>query len=152
MGDSRRQTQFTTFIKKNYPTEKWIIAVADGDCKLATKLATAGYYVIAIDPEIRYKVKHKHINYMKREFHRDFKIPRKIKLIVGLHPDEATAEIILAAEKNNIKWAVVPCCIKGVEAYGICNRTEWINKLRSLAKNIRETTLNIKGRNQVLYK
>ena len=40
--------------------------------------------------------------------------------------DEATAEIILSGEKYNKRWAVVPCCIKGVQAHGVNKFSGWI--------------------------
>ena len=36
---------------------------------------------------------------------------RNASLIFGLHPDEATEDIVLAALKENVPFAVVPCCV-----------------------------------------
>ena len=152
MGDERRSGLFALFIKKNFHKVKTILAVADGKGELARSLANKGFHVKVIEEKPRFVGRtHKRITYIKGTFSRNNKISEDI--VVGMHPDEATGEIIRAAVNNNKPWAVVPCCIKGADArlMNSCNYTKWLTHLKTLGSDIRETRLKMQGKNIILY-
>jgi hypothetical protein len=86
-------------------------------------------------------------------------------LLLGLHPDQCTEDIIDVALRSNLSFAVVPCC---VYPDLFPNRRYWISGKRKkmpvrtydeflkylLQKNdeIKMATLPIEGKNIVLYK
>lgn len=97
MGDSRRNEVFAKFIKRNFPHANSVMVVADGKGKLARKLSIAGYHVHIV--EIRERPPHlrsRRTRFTRAEFTRNFDVDTDI--IVGMHPDEATAEIVLAGK------------------------------------------------------
>ena len=140
MGDSARFIVTAEFILRNYPRAKSILCVADGKGDLAKILNKEGKNAQIIDPV-----------YNGLYFSRDFKHP--CDLVVGLHPDEATGEIVIYGERMKIPYLIVPCCIKGKEAVGVRGFDQWINKLQRLSKNsLRETLLPMRGANRILFK
>lgn len=151
MGDERRNDVFALFIKRQFPRAKIILVVADGKGILARKLANKGFQCFVIENKPRFEGnKHPNITYKKGWFTRDSEVEADV--IVGMHPDEATSEIIRAAIKNNKPFAVVPCCIKGKDSNGINGFQNWLKKLEFLAGSCRKTQLPISGKNIVLYK
>lgn len=140
MGDSRRFEITCGFIVRNYPQAKSILCVADGKGDLSKLLKKTGRNAQVIDPV-----------YNGLYFDRTWKYP--CDLIVGLHPDEATGEIVRVGEILKIPYLIVPCCVKGLDAKGVDGFGEWINKLQSLSgKTLRTTYLPMKGANIILYK
>lgn len=154
MGDERRNEKFAIFISKQFPKAKKVLVVADGKGILARKLANKGLGVVVVENKPRFEGRiHPSISYKKGWFTRDTPIPSEVDIIVGMHPDEATAEIVLAAERNKKHWAIVPCCVKGIEANGISGYREWIAKLKKLCVyRCKEYMLGIQGKNLVLYR
>lgn len=149
MGDANRHIEFARFIDKRFKAKK-ILVVADGKGELGRKLANRGYQVHIIEAKPRFKGKlHPSITYSKGWFTED--TPVEADLIVGMHPDEATSSIILAAKKQNIPWAVVPCCVVGPHSNGIGNYVRWLNKLGQLAEKYYSFNLKISGCNTTLY-
>jgi hypothetical protein len=73
-------------------------------------------------------------------------------MVVGMHPDEATAEIIRYAVKHSLPFVVCPCCRKGRDAVGLGSYREWIKKLRRLAVGYDtwEAQLKMAGKNTVV--
>jgi len=71
-------------------------------------------------------------------------------LIIGMHPDEATEEIVDMALFLKKPFAVVPCCVfpKSGEKMS-CKK--WHEYLKSKSPHIHEAYLNFVGRNHVLY-
>ena len=79
-------------------------------------------------------------------------------LILGLHPDQATEDIVDFAIKDKKAFAVIPCCVfpklypkrfhngKHVKSY-----LEFCNYLQAKHDDIQRTTLSFTGRNIVLY-
>lgn len=150
MGDSRRFEVTRDFILRNYPRAYSILCVADGKGDLSRLLQNTGRNAQVIDPV-----------YNSLYFDRKWK--HKCDLIVGLHPDEATAEIVIVGEKLQIPYLIVPCCVKGTEADilrqisgGKHSRVPfemWINRLKMLSKDsLKETQLRMRGQNLILYK
>ncbi len=152
MGDTRRHEIFTRFISKTFPWAHEVLIIADGKAQIARKLADRDIRVRVIEADPRYAGQpHPLVTYEEAWFDRD--TPVHEQLIIGMHPDEATAEIILAANKNRIPFAVVPCCVLGREAEGVRNNFfAWVKKLKSLAEECHEKELNIDGKNLVLYR
>jgi len=129
-----------------------VLVVADGKAQIARKLADRGIRTRIIEADPRYAGDpHPLVTCEEGWFDRD--TPVREQLIIGMHPDEATAEIILAANKHQIPFAVVPCCVLGPEAEGVRrNFFAWIKKLKELAGECQEKEINIDGKNLVLYR
>lgn len=152
MGDSRRNIIFADFIFRQFGKKpKTCLVIADGKGELALLLSKK-YLTRVIEAKPRQTKTRKRVKYTKGWFSYDDPIIEDI--IVGMHPDEATAEIVKAARKNHKKWAIVPCCLKGLEAHGVQNFTDWIKKLTMLgggAGSVRQTRLKFSGKNTVLW-
>ena len=152
MADARRNEAFATFIVRRFPRAQSILVVADGKGELARKLANKGKRVTVIEAKPRFEGRgHKRIAYREGWFTRDFTVTQD--LVVAMHPDEATAEVVLAADKCGKPFAVVPCCFKGDEAHGIGSAKGWHNKLVSLyrAGVTEQWKLPMTGKNVVVY-
>ena len=151
MGDPRRNKIFSEFVFRNFPKATSVLVVADGKGELATFLSRK-YKVHVIEAKPRQETLRKRVFYQKGWFTDNILVEEDI--IVGMHPDEATAAIIRAAVRNNKKWAVVPCCLKGLDAHGVPNFSAWKRKLRRIdtrAREVRETCLPFNGKNTVLW-
>jgi hypothetical protein len=148
MGDARRNEVFAKFIFHNFPRAKTCLVVADGKGELALLLSRR-YKIRVVENKPRQVTKRKRIKYTKGWF--TWTSPVYEDFIVGMHPDEATGEIIRAAVRNKKKWAIVPCCIKGDVAHGIRGFPQWLKKLKSLARNYNETRLKFNGKNTVIW-
>ena len=117
-----------------------------------------GLNVRMIEAKPRHLKRHRNVEVQKGLFHGETRITED--LIVGMHPDEATIEIILCAKANSKPFAVVPCCAKvmpGREKYkkgiSLGSRRRWVNKLRDIvgASQCQQTDLPIQGANTVLW-
>lgn len=150
MGDDNRGLVFARFIVKNFPEAKCILDVASGKGQVARKLANKKCYVIAVEVHPRFEGRsHKLIRYYKDWFTSESNIEPP-DLIVGMHPDEATSEIVLYAIKHRIPFAIVPCCVKGKHSENL-RYQGWLNKLKSLARqsgfSVYESQLRMNGKN-----
>lgn len=150
MGDDNRGMVFAQFIIKNFPKAQYIMDVASGKGQVARKLANKKRNVIAIEAHPRLDGRsHKLIHYKRAWFTSESDIEPP-DLIVGMHPDEATSEIVMYAVKHHIPFAVVPCCVKGRHSTGL-RYQGWLNKLKSLARqsgySIYEAQLKMTGKN-----
>jgi len=151
MGDSKRHSVFCQFIKKQFPKAFRVLVVADGKGILARCLANQGFEVVVMEKKPRFEGrKHKRIEYKKGWFDSDYKANED--LIVGMHPDEATAPIIKSAVKSKKPFAVVPCCVVGEESNGVSGYEGWLKKLMRLDRRIMRGMLKMHGKNQVLFK
>jgi hypothetical protein len=158
MGDNKRNEVFARFIVKHYPKVRSVLVVADGNGELSAKLGVKGLKVRMIEAKPRNLKKHRNVQVQKGWFCESTKVTED--LVVGMHPDEATIEIVLCARKNGKPFAVVPCCAKvmpGREKYkkgiNVGSRKRWINKLRDIAgaSQCQESVLPIQGANTVLW-
>lgn len=154
MGDERRGILFSQFIKRQFPRAKTILDVAGGKGNVARKLANKGFHVTVIDMKPRFEGNsHKHIVYKKGRFNEEYG-RLNADLVIGMHPDEATCEIVRYSVRHRLPFAVVPCCILGRDSSGIHSFEGWVNKLKSIAAkthNVREYTLRMNGKNLVIY-
>ncbi len=149
MGAQDRNVVFAKFVKSHFPKAESCLVIADGKGELATLLSSK-YKIRVIENKPRQKFWRKKVQYTKGWFDRNHQIEEDI--VVGMHPDEATAEIIVGAEANGKKWAIVPCCIKGLDAHGVNGFRNWVKKLKSLSKGeVIESTLPFNGKNTVLW-
>ena len=151
MGDERRGETFARFIVRQWKRIETVLVVADGKGQVARKLANKGLHcrVVEASPRLAGN-EHPRIVYQQGWFTETSEV--KEDLVVGMHPDEATAEIILAAIRNDKPWAVVPCCVKGRHAKNVKNNfTAWIDFLSRIGSPCRTANLPISGRNIILY-
>ena len=131
---------------------KSVLVVADGKGELSRKLANKGLMVRVIEAKPRWEGKpHKNVTYQKGWFTADTEITED--LIVGMHPDEATGEILLAADRQEKPFAVVPCCAVGRYSQNMARigYPEWIQKLKSIF-HCQAWDLHISGRSTVLFR
>lgn len=157
MGDPRRNKIFAKFIRTQFPKAQSVLVVADGNGELSSILSNMNYEVTMFEPKPRNLQKNKKVQRVKAYFTAETPIAQD--LIVGMHPDAASVEIILAARKNEKPFAVVPCCIMvlpGRESYtkGMChNKKGWVTRLRSIyGGGLTETyDLKMQGPNTVVY-
>ena len=81
-------------------------------------------------------------------------------LIIGMHPDEATVDIVDVALNKKINFAVVPCCVfhnkfperKLKNGKNVVEYVDLIQFILEKDDNLKIDFLNIKGRNKVIYK
>jgi len=148
MGDPKRGKIVSKFIKKNFRNVARILSVADGNFVLAKELydeykkdkkkRSISPSIVVIDPIITSinvkRMKGSEIAVYKKEFKADSDL--ECDLIVGLHPDSATGEIIDFAIRKRMQCVVIPCCILG--KYGDeyskqnnhCTLSGWIDILQ----------------------
>ena len=154
MGDENRHIEFARFVHRRFPKIERVLVIADGKGGLARKLANKGYRCRVIENSPRFDGKqHPLIQYEKGFFNAEQNDVGDAQLIVGMHPDEGTGEIILASQKYKIPFAVVPCCALGrySDGIGFLQYVKWIKKLK-LISNPTEFNLKISGRNLVLFR
>jgi len=153
MGDPRRNDVFAAFIQRNFPRAKSVLCVADGRGELAAALCTAGRRVRVIEAQPRCAVRAKRgFRYQQGQFTRSTPVPED--LVVGMHPDEATEAIILAAKAAGKPFAVVPCCHTPEHGGKACVATPggWRNHLMALWPGALSTELRgMAGRNVVIW-
>lgn len=158
MGDRHRHTVFADFVQRNFPDARTVLAVADGKGKLAIELAHRGYEVKIVEPKLQkfsrrflHGQRHRGVTFKRSLFDAD-EARIEEDLIVGMHPDEATSEIVMAATAAKKPFAVVPCCILGRHSEHAQGFDDWIRLLKRLArKHVNQTALKMRGRNTVLY-
>ena len=104
MGDPQRFELFAEHIQRYYSPGIRIADVAGGKTgELNKVLSNKGYVVTTIDPAFRPDSR-----VTGWSMHYTEELAREFDLVVGLHPDEATEEIIYSATHRPI--IVVPCC------------------------------------------
>ena len=83
-----------------------------------------------------------------------------IRLVIGLHPDEATEPLVDTALRNNLNFAVIPCCVfsQKFPQRRLKDNVEPVSYelfcdfLGEKSDSIREDLLPFLGRNKVLYR
>lgn len=154
MGDQRRGQLFAQFLVKHFPKAHTFLIVADGRGDVSRKLANKKRAVIVVERSPRWEGNiHKRVRYISDTFSGDY-AKLDIDVVAGMHPDEATGEIIRYAVKYRLPFAICPCCIKGHDAEGVRGYLAWIEKLKSLPGqdyNVRLARLKMAGKNDVIW-
>lgn len=156
MGDRGRFNAVANFVLRHFPDCRRIADVAGGQGYLALALANAGKRVSVIDPRRTNlaKADRRRIARSGRDLFERHESPfdasraADYDLIVGLHPDGATAEIARASLERPV--VVVPCCnywpgVTGDPAEAL--REFWIEQ--GISWN--EERLPMTGKNLVLW-
>lgn len=158
MGDKKRGPVFAKFIVKHFPKALFVLDIAGGKGQVARSLANKKIRVHVIDAKPRLDGNnHPNISYQSGFFEANHTLRDHVKpdLIVGMHPDEATGEIVEFAVKNRLPFAIVPCCVKGRHAKNVRGYSEWRRKLKRMASTkgylVNEYMLKIRGKNIVIY-
>ena len=143
---------FAKYVDRHFPTAHEVLLVADGNLVTARELYNR-YSLTVIDPDIRSK--HKTRRYSKiigKPFFAQMKI--NCDVIIGMHPDEATGEIIDYAIANKKPCAVVPCCMKGKYSETCKGKQRWVKHLKNIliqkGFSVEIHMLPIHGDNQVI--
>lgn len=165
MGDPIRFAVMAEWVMQNFPRCKSVLDVAGGSGVLSAYLAALGYDVTLVDPKGR-------LNPIARQIARKSgRAPRILRkpfgpdappsdLILGMHPDEATIEIVRQADARMCYFAVVPCCIKTSGGalplhFAVVrkNSENWIQYLAHLPKNLdtRTSKLRMAGKNRIVW-
>ena len=85
---------------------------------------------------------------------------KRCSLIIGMHPDEATVDIVDVALAKKINFAVVPCCVfhnkfpdrKLKNGKDVVEYPDIIQFILEKDNTLKTDFLNIKGRNKIIYK
>ena len=86
------------------------------------------------------------------------KLVEESSLIIGMHPDEITYDILKLATLFNKSFAIIPCCVfpnkfkdrKLVNQQKVVSYDDLIAYLLEYNSNIIKDTLNMEGKNIVL--
>ena len=80
-------------------------------------------------------------------------------LILGMHPDEATEDIVDMAVSHGKAFAVVPCCVfpdafpeRALDGAPVRSYAQFLDYLRAKDPGIETEYLPFQGRSRVLYK
>jgi hypothetical protein len=119
------------YMKRNFHGLSTVISVADGNLVLAREIYQT-YKVIVYDPDIRNRniAVRKNVKVIGKPFMADCK--QKCDLIVGLHPDEATGEIIDYAIRTRTSCLIMPCCMVGKYSNQCKNKSRWVKFLANI--------------------
>jgi hypothetical protein len=156
MGDSRRFDTFAKEIAKHFPRCYKIGDIAGGKGYLQLALRDLGFEKVTTYDTRFDSRRVKNIDYRYQLF--DNAVKEEFNLLVGMHPDEGTDQIIVNASRRHIPFMVVPCCIKpsAVQYWGSHKTKLWFEHLISLAyasgtKSVQVLKLPINGKNTVLF-
>lgn len=155
MGDKNRFRELAKLVSQEYPNRDLkIIDVAGGKGKLKAELYLLGYTNVTTMDK-RKKNTTQRIGFSYKHFESAIE-PAGWELILGMHPDEASEEIIDYCGKNrNCAYILCPCCIRPTISYfnGV-DYQQWYNHLWSfsISRGIPTVArvLPITGRNWLL--
>ena len=170
---SLRNSQFSDFLVKTFGLENikkgFVLDIAGGKGLISYFLTTK--YDIIVDPRgatlPKPKIKElKKKNIIIEEERKMFKLDtcdeliKGCSLIIGMHPDEATVDIVDVALNKKINFAVVPCCVfhnkfperKLKNGKDVVEYQDLIQFILEKDDKLQTDFLNIKGRNKVIYK
>jgi len=178
---SKRSNIFASWLEsrydKDYLKSGIILDVAGGRGDLAFELAVKlGYNCQIVDPRPQ-KLKRWQVKFLKKNvevdapMHHTFMFdhnffaqtgiqPEDVRLITGMHPDEATEVILDTGLQFNIAVSIVPCCVfsskfpdRRLRENGAVPTSlpQFIQYLSEKSENIKTDYLPFVGRNQVLY-
>lgn len=157
MADNTRNKVFADFLNKRLaqPPSK-ILNVACGDGKLNICLSKAFPFaeIVGIDPKPRGH--RRDANLLKGRFPDRIKNIAQYDLFVGMHPDEATWDIVRIGCLHNITFAVVPCCLKHTPpSFPGGNIHNWVSHISQYSQNhgmiTTNTLLPMRGANHIIF-
>jgi len=153
MGDPARFAAFADAIQDRWPDRDLRIAdVAGGKGALRAELYTRGYRRVKVVDRRRGKTHRDHYLYGRFTDH----YPDAFQVVVGMHPDQATDQIVAYATRRRVPFAVVPCCVmpSAFAFDGPRHRSAWVRHLAEVAAGRRfdvvERELPIWGANRLL--
>lgn len=152
MGDRRRFDAFADLIARNISSDVPIADVAGGGGGLRAALHQRGFHNVD-SWDKRHRNARGRKGYIYGLF--DWRNAPRYEAFVGMHSDEATDHIVMAALKHRRPFIICPCCVKPSGAKFTGNQyPQWVEHLASIGRagrfSVTETCLPIKGRNIVL--
>jgi hypothetical protein len=106
MGDPRRFKVFAEYISRHYGAGLRIADVAGGrQGHLNRALIDRGHDVVTVDPDFRGG---KELSVYGRRDRWEMMMARSFDLVVAMHPDQATEELVYTAIVKPV--VIVPCC------------------------------------------
>lgn len=77
---------------------------------------------------------------------------QRVVLLVAMHPDQATEDVVEAGLRNGIPFAVVPCCVFAhLDPRRPTTYEGFLEYLAAKNAGVRRARLNFRGRDTVLY-
>ena len=173
---SLRNSEFSDFLVEKFGLENikkgFVLDIAGGKGLISYFLTTKyGIKCKIVDPRgaTLPKPKRKELkknNIVIEEERKMFKLDtcdeliKGCSLIIGMHPDEATVDIVDVALNKKINFAVVPCCVfhnkfpdrKLKSGKEVVEYQDLIQFILEKDDKLQTAFLNIKGRNKVIYK
>ncbi len=153
MGDPTRFRKFAALVQWHFPARGWKVAdVASGRGGLRAELYRVGYKNVESWDRRRQNAKGRP-GY--RYGHFDWRQGGDYQLLVGMHPDGATDQVVRAAAYWRVPFILCPCCVMptALEFSG-SGYDEWVDHLAAFARSegiiVIETTLPMTGANRVL--
>lgn len=174
VSKARRAHVFASFLVERFALaeESLVLDVAGGRGDLCFELsALRGVPCVSVDPRGRKLSKRQRVflkkqsdrdgdeqwgSHIRNLFDADFfagsreDLKGRVSIIVGLHPDEATEHIVDCALKEQMPFAIVPCCVFPI-AGGSMSFKDWCDYLQAKDGRIRRDYLDCQGKNLVLY-
>ena len=173
---SLRNSEFANFLVEKFGLENikkgFVLDIAGGKGLISYFLSTNfGIKCIIVDPRgatlPKSKIKDlKKKNIKIEEERKMFKLEtcdeliKGCSLIIGMHPDEATVDIVDVALDKKINFAIVPCCVfhnkfpdrKLKNGKDVIEYPDIIQFILEKDDSLKVDFLNIKGRNKIIYK
>jgi hypothetical protein len=154
MGDARRFDLFATLVESRFSRfhNSLVADVAGGKGYLQAALRERGFRrVITIDK--RHRLAKGRPGQKYAYFRYDG--PEDYRLVLGMHPDEATDHIVLYAARHGVPFVICPCCIKpdAVPFWETYSERPWLEhlcKLASRTHTVERTELPMVGKRIIL--
>jgi hypothetical protein len=171
-----RSKEFAIFLVENFGIDKLksgpVLDVAGGKGLVSYFLSLIyGIECILIDPrgsilpkkyQKSLSKKNVSIEEKKTFFDSEFdeELIKKSSLIFGMHPDEATEDIVKLSLKYSKSFAIVPCCVfPNLFPRKLNDKTDVIEYnqfcqylIELIGKDAKQSFLKMKGRNKIIYK
>ena len=79
-------------------------------------------------------------------------LAERVVLLVGMHPDQATEDVVECGLRNGIPFAVVPCCVFAhLDSRRPTTYEAFVEHLAGKDPGVKRARLNFRGRDTVLY-
>ena len=76
----------------------------------------------------------------------------RVVLLVAMHPDQATEDVVEVGLRHDIPFAVVPCCVFAhLDPRRPTTYEGFLEHLASKNDGVKRTRLNFRGRDTVLF-